>query len=65
MCVPKKSTAMLTDDVPQSNDIVIARGRQAERGRLLAASAVMVRKEWFDNVLPGKVEWWYQSPYVS
>ena len=55
---------MLTDDVPQRDDIVVARGGQAERSRLLAASAVMVGMEWFDNVLTDKVECGCQRPFA-
>ena len=64
MCVPKKLTAMLTNDVPQGDDIVIARGGQAERCRLLAASAVTVGMEWFGNV-PDKVKRRRQRPHAS
>lgn len=52
----RKSTTMLTNNMPQSDHIVIARGWQAEGCRLLTASAVKIRMEWFDNVLPDKVE---------
>ncbi len=38
--------------MPQCDDIVIARGRQAEGCRLHAASAVEIGMEWFDKMLP-------------
>ena len=43
---------MSTDDVPQCDDVIVARGRHAEWSRLLAASAVVVGFKVFDNMLP-------------
>ena len=43
---------MSTNDVPQCDDVIVARGRQAEGGRLTAASAVVVGIKGFDDMLP-------------
>ena len=43
---------MSTNDVPQCNDVIVARGRQAERSRLTAASAVVVGIKGFNDMLP-------------
>lgn len=54
MCVPcGKSGTMSTNDVPQRDNIIIARGRHAEGRRFAAASAVVVGIKGFDVMLPG------------
>ena len=40
--------------MPQCDDIVVARGRNAERCRLQSASAVVKELERFDNTLTNK-----------
>lgn len=55
---------MLTNDMPQSDDIVIARGGQAERCRLQTTSAVEIRMEWFDDMLPDNAEWRCQCSFA-
>ena len=52
VAVRRLKTLRSTNDVPQRNDIVVARGRQAERRRLQPASAVVERFKEFDNVSP-------------
>ena len=42
----------LTNDVPQCDDVIFARGRQAEWRRFPAAPAVVVGIKWFDVMLP-------------
>ena len=47
---------MSTNDVPQCDDVIVARGRQAEGSSFQTASAVVVGIKVFDNMLPnGKV----------
>ena len=43
---------MSTNDVPQCDDVIVARGRQAEGSRFLAASAVVVGVKGFDIMMP-------------
>ena len=43
---------MSTNDVPQCDDVIVARGRQAEGRRFQTASAVVVGIKRFDNMLP-------------
>ncbi len=45
---------MLTNDAPERNHIIVARGRGTEGSRLKAAPAVVVRIEGFNNVKLGK-----------
>ena len=52
MCVPVVTATMSTNDVPQCDDVIVARGRHAEGRRLPAASAVVVGIKWFDDMLP-------------
>ena len=51
-CVPVITETMSTDDVPQCDDVIVARGRHAEWSRLLAASAVVVGIKGCDLMLP-------------
>ena len=46
---------MSTNDVPQCDDVIVARGRQAEGSRFQTASAVIVGIKVFDNMLPNGV----------
>ena len=43
---------MSTNDVPQCDDVIVARGRQAEGSRFKTASAVVVGIKGFDTMLP-------------
>ena len=52
MCVPVVTGTMSTNDVPQCDDVIVARGRQAEGRCFLAASAVVVGIKGFDDMLP-------------
>ena len=52
MCVPVITGTMSTNDVPQCDDVIVARGRHAEGCRLTAASAVVVGIKGFDDMLP-------------
>ena len=52
VCVPGVTGAMSTNDVPQCDDIIVARDRQAEWCRLQTASAVEVGIKGFDYMLP-------------
>ncbi len=51
-CVPVITETMSTNDVPQCDDVIVARGRQAEGSRFLAASAVVVGVKGFDIMMP-------------
>ena len=64
MYILVKLTNMLTNDMPQCEDIVIARGRHTERSRLLTASVVKIRMKWFDDI-PDKVKCGCQCPFAS
>ena len=52
MCVPVVTATMSTNDVPQCDDVIVARGRHTEGCRLPAASAVVVGIKGFDDMLP-------------
>lgn len=52
MCVPVVTATMSTNDVPQCDDVIVARGRHTEGCRLTAASAVVVGIKGFDDMLP-------------
>ena len=52
MCVPVITGTMSTNDVPQCDDVIVARGRHTEGGRFPATSAVVVGIKWFDDMLP-------------
>ncbi len=43
---------MSTNDMPQCDNVIVARGRHAEWRRLLTTSAVVVGIKWFDFMLP-------------
>ena len=43
---------MSANDVPQRDDVIVARGRQAEGGRLAPPSVVVIGINGFDNMLP-------------
>lgn len=51
-CVPVITETMSTNDVPQCDDVIVARGRQAEGSRFQTASAVVVGIKGFDLMLP-------------
>ena len=52
VCVPVVTGTMSTNNVPQRDDVIIARGRKAEGSRFPAASAVVVGIKGFDDMLP-------------
>ena len=52
MCVPVVTATMSTNDVPQCDDVIVARGRHAEGSRSQTASAVVVGIKGFDDMLP-------------
>ncbi len=52
MCVPVVTATMSTNDVPQCDDVIVARGRHAEGCRLTAASAVVVGIKVGEDMLP-------------
>ena len=52
MSLERVVNTMLTNDVPQCDDVVQARGWQAEGSRLQAASAVVKEMEGFDDMPP-------------
>jgi len=55
MCVPVITGTTSTNDVPQCDDIIVARGRQAERSRFQAASAVVMGIKEFYVTLPNGI----------
>ena len=56
MCLCKSQQLWLTDDMPQCDNVVITRGRQAEWRRLYTAPAIVIGMKSVDNKSTGKVE---------
>lgn len=55
---------MLTYNVPQCDDIIIAQGRETERCRLTATSAVKIRTKRLDKMLPDNMKGRRQRPFA-